>query len=154
VVEAVLSIPVRIACNIAARELLKFFSTRQPEEVAQWFREGKDLSELLPTDFEIPDGIKGKIVRSALKKFTERTDGTYPAYDLILQNIHDMATLGRQVHAAAGNAEGAEAMRRVQVIAAFLGKEKVRPWYYRNMDKAYQKIVPKLLSSGGQENGP
>lgn len=139
--------PVRVICNIVARELLKFFATLKPEEVAQWFKEGRDLSELLPVDFKVPDGIKGKIAKEALKKLTEHTNGTYPAYDLILQNLHDMAALGRQVYVNAGDTESAEVMRRVQVIAAFLGNEKVRPWYYRNMNNAYAKIAPKL---GGQ----
>jgi hypothetical protein len=133
-----------VVCNIVARELLKFFATLKPEEVAQWYRENKDLSELLPVDFEIPNGIKGKIAKEALKKLTEHSNGTYPAYDLILQNLHDMAAFARQVYLNAKDEESAEVMRRVQVIAAFLGNDRVKPWYYSNVNNAYRKIAPKV----------
>lgn len=145
--------PVRVVCNIAARELVKFLVGRRAEEVASWFKEGKDLSKLLRDDFSIPEnikaeGIKAKITRSVLKKVPARVNGSCPAYDLILQNVYDMAGLASMEMARAGHADAASAMREVQVIAAFLANDKVRPWYYENMDRLCEIITLKFGGDG------
>ncbi len=141
--------PVRVICNIAAREMLKYLYKVRAEEVASWYRENKDMSAFLPDDFTIPDGVKGKITRAVLKKVPVRFNGNCPAYDLILQNVHDAAGYASREMEQAGDKDGAARMREVQVIAAFLGNDRIRPWYYENMDKLYGKIAAKV----GADNG-
>lgn len=148
------TLPVRVVCNILARELIKFLTTKevtgQAEKITSWYREKKDLSAFLPVDFTIPDGIKGKITRSLLKNFPARVNGNCPAYDLILQNVYDAAGYIGSEMERAGDKDGTARMREVQVIAAFLGNDKIRPWYYENMDKLYGKIAAKVGMSDGE----
>jgi len=153
------SLRVRIICNLLAKEILKFLISKRieaiPDKVAQWFREKKDLSELIPANVNIPSKYKGIIIKSAFKEVSENPEVARATYDLILQNVHDMAALAKQELNALGNREGAENMRRVQVIAAFLGSDKVKSWYYKNMDSALRKIGDQLAgpeSSCKEEN--
>ena len=159
---------VRVVCNVAAGQLVKFLASKSPQEVAewreravQWWKEDRDLSELIPLDFKIPDHIKrkiigrgfvGRVTRRVLDAFAVKVDGTCPAYDLILQYVHDMAGNARR-ELDGRNPEAAEVMRQVQVIAAWLGNPKVRPWYYRNMDRAYAKIADQLVGDYGEPGG-
>ncbi|MCL6557610.1 MAG: hypothetical protein K6U74_02185 [Firmicutes bacterium] len=156
----------RVVCNRAANELLKFVATKKTNEIielrdriAQWYREDRDLSELIPLNFKIPESIKdrllggglvSRITKSVLEEFPQRMNGVCPAYDLILQMVHDMAAT-RQI--TSKEQETAEAMRQIQVIAAFLGNERVKPWYYKNLDRAYQRVASQLVDEHG-EPGP
>ncbi len=134
------------ACNIAARELIKYFYGKTAAEIAGWHKEKRDLSALLPFEnIKIPDtGVKGNIARAALKNVPVRNNGSCPAYDLILQNVYNAAGRAMAEYERAGDQDGAGKMREVQVIAAFLGNMKVKPWYYENMDRLYEKIFRKL----------
>jgi hypothetical protein len=138
-----------VICNIPALEMVKYLYGKQSSEVAAWYREKKDLSALLPDDFTIPNGIKGKVTRTVLKKVPARVNGSCPAYDLILQNVYDAAGYAGREMERFGDRDGAAKMREVQVIAAFLGNGKVRPWYYENMDKLYKKIALKFGDGDG-----
>jgi len=135
-----------IACNIAARELTKYLYGKTASEVASWYREKRDMSALLPAeDIKIPEaGMKGNIAKAALKAMPARNNGTCPAYDLILQDIYNVAGRAMVEHEQAGDKDGAARLREVQVIAAFLGNAKIKPWYYENMDKMYEKICKKF----------
>jgi hypothetical protein len=133
--------------------MLKYLYGVRVEEVADWYREKKDLSSLLPDDFTIPDGVKGKLARSVLKGVPVRMNGNCPAYDLILQNIYDAAGYASKEYESFGKEDGAAKMREVQVIAAFLGNDKIRPWYYENMDRFYKKIAAKVGLEDGRSAG-
>ena len=135
-----------VACNIAARELVKYFYNKTASEVAGWYKEKRDLSDLLSfEDIKIPEtGVKGSIAKAALKNVPERNNGSCPAYDLILQDVYNIAGRFMIEREQAGDKEGVTKMRDVQVIATFLGNTKVKPWYYENMDKLYEKILKKL----------
>jgi hypothetical protein len=153
---------------VAAGQLVKFLASKKPGEVVewrdkavQWWKEDKDLSELIPLDFEIPDHIKqrifggrivGKIARGAVEGLTVQVNGARPAYDLILQNVHDIAANYRREFDGK-NQEVVEVMRQIQVIAAWLGNPTVKPWYYKNMDRAYAKLEDELVGDGDGEPG-
>jgi len=148
----VVSLRIRIVCNLLAKELLKYLISKRTEvdcsKVAQWFKENRDLSRLIPLNLNIPPKYKTMIIKGALKEITENPKVAHATYDLILQNVHDIAALARQDLNTIGDKEGAENMRRVQVITAFLGSDKVRPWYYKNMERALRKIGDQLAGPG------
>jgi len=137
--------PVQVVCNIASRELIKFFYGKQIEEVIVWYKEKKDLSMLLPICFTIPDGIKGKVTRAVLNNLLVRINNNYPAYDLILQNIYNAISCMNQYE----KKEDIAKMHEIQIIAAFLGNAKIKPWYYENMNRVCEKIILKLGDGNG-----
>jgi len=163
----VVSFAVRVVCNAAASRLVGFLASKSPEEIVawkekavEWWRQDRDLSGLIPLDFKIPDHIKrvvlsrgfaGRVTRRAIDEFSLHVNGTCPAYDLMLQYVHDIAGVARQ-EAGDGNPGAAEVMRQVQVIAAWLGNPKVKPWYYRNMDRACAKIADQLVGDYDESN--
>ncbi len=159
---------VRIVCNVAAGQLVKYLAARSPQEIeewkqkaVEWWKQDRDLSELIPLDFKIPDHIKrriigrgfaGRVTRRVLDAFAVKVDGACPAYDLILQYVHDIAGNFRR-GLDGKRPEAAEVMRQVQVIAAWLGNERVRPWYYKNMERAYARIADQLVGEYGEGTG-
>lgn len=145
------SFPGRLVANVAAREIVKFLYGKTVQDVADWFSASKDLSELLPNDFGIPSGVAGRISKQVLRNPPERVGDSCPLYDLVLQNVYDVAGYAMQELDQMGDKEGAAKMRNVQIIAAFLGNQKVRPWYYENMDRLYTKIAARLK---GDTDGP
>lgn len=155
---------VRVVCNVAAGHLVRWLASRTPEEIEQWKRQAvewwkanRDLSELIPLDFRIPNGVKrmvlgkgfvGRVTRRVLDSFTARDNGACPAYDLILQYAHDMAANARNNLNAGDGVK--EVMRQVQIIAAWLGNPRVKPWYYWNMDRAFEKVADQLVGDYGE----
>lgn len=144
-------LPIRIACNVVAKELVRFLYTIQLngtksglEYMSAWYKEDKDLSAMLPDDWKMPKGLKGKIALSVIKKMNVRVGDRCPAYDLMLQYVYDAAGYAMMELVGMGDESGARKMREVQVIAAFLGNDKVRQWYYKNMDRLHARFLAKF----------
>lgn len=152
------ALAVAIACRLIAREIVGFIYGLDGngggalEWVASRFREDADMTSFIPSSFNVPDGLKGKITTAVIKTMPERVGSRCPAYDLILQYVYDMAGLAMQEFVKSGDEEGVKRMREVQVVAAFLGNDAVRPWYYKNVDRAIAKVVSRL--AGGCDGKP
>ena len=151
------ALAVAVACNLIAKEIVGFIYNLNSngEGALEWvslrFREDRDMTELIPANFSIPNGIKGKITKAVISSMPQRVGDRCPAYDLILQNVYDMAGLAMQELDRIGDSNGVRRMREVQVVAAFLGNDVVRPWYYKNMDRAVMKLMSRI--AGGYDGG-
>ena len=147
-----------VACNLIAKEIVGFIYNLNGngegalEWVASRFREDKDLTEFIPDNFTIPSGLKGKVTMAVIRSMPQRVGDRCPAYDLIIQNVYDMAGVAMQELASIGDEEGVKRMREVQFVAAFLGNDAVRPWYYKNVDRAIEKVISRL--TGGCDGRP
>jgi hypothetical protein len=136
----------KVVCNLAARELGRFLAQHDLADVARWAKAREDLAARLPADFEVPlAGIQRHLALAAVRRMGERApDGSCPAWDLILQNLHDAAATTAFGARQAGQPEVLATARKLQAMAALLGRQDVRPWYYENMDRLRQRVLARL----------
>lgn len=151
-----------LVCNVAAKQLGEFLAQHDTEEVAGWALDNEDMAAKLPDDFRLPKGILGRISAAAVRNLHRRTpDGRCPAWDTILQDMHDAAELALRNAAQGGYADDPRyaqdmlSLRRVRACAALLARPDLRDWYYRQMDALQPRILDRLagVAVGGEAAG-
>lgn len=149
-----ITMPQMAILNIAMKDLAAFLVTQPYEELQRWVREGVNMIELIPPEFEVDrqvlhltGRIGGWVERRLLIPALHGMTGVH--WDELLHLMDDAAAANI---AATDDPDVVESSRYLQdIVGLFLapGEDHGNPWYYLQMTRLRDAIIAKLEATGG-----
>jgi hypothetical protein len=103
--------------NVVAKNLVLYLKDFTPQEVAAWFKTGKDMAAEIACPLTIPNfGVAKSVVRRYLASMDERF------FEAVRYRISEV----------------------LPIHSALLGKDSVREWYFENMIRVRDRLLADL----------